>query len=110
AEDCAAAALAGGATWLAVATGREAEQLGRRFSGVRLLTMGALTGEELDAALSARAEVAVWNESFRRLVAERARAMGRPARVHVKFDSGMGRLGSRDPAEVHAVADAAAAD
>ena len=75
----------------------EAAQIGRRFPHVPLLTMGALTDEELDAALAAGSEVAVWREGFRGLVAARARAQGRPARVHVKHDSGMGRLGNRDP-------------
>ena len=55
---CAEAALAGGATRLAVATGGEAERIGRRFAHVPLLTMGALAPEELDTALEAGAEVA----------------------------------------------------
>jgi len=97
---CAEAALAGGATRLAVATAGEAERIGRRFAQVPLLTMGALAVEELDTALEAGSEVAAWRSGFLELVAERARAHGRPARVHVKHDSGMGRLGSRDPAEV----------
>jgi alanine racemase len=104
ADACAAAALDGGATRLAVATGAEAAQIGRRFPHVPLLTMGALTTEELDTALSAGSEVSVWREGFRRLLADRARAVGRPASVHVKHDSGMGRLGNPDPAEVVALA------
>ncbi|HEX8689412.1 MAG TPA: alanine racemase [Solirubrobacterales bacterium] len=103
ADACAAAALAGGATRLAVATGVEAAQIGRRFAHVPLLTMGALGHEDLDAALSAGAEVAVWRDGFLRRVADRARAQGSTARVHVKYDSGMGRLGNRDPAEVLAL-------
>jgi alanine racemase len=103
ADACATAALAGGATRLAVATGAEAAQIGRRLPQVPLLTMGALTVEELDAALAAGSEVAVWHEGFRTLLADRARAQGRPARVHVKHDSGMGRLGNPDPAEVLAL-------
>jgi alanine racemase len=99
-EACAEAALAGGATRLAVATAGEAERLGRRLAHVSLLTMGALVPEELDTALEAGSEVAVWRHDFLDLVAARARAHGRPARVHVKHDSGMGRLGTRDPAEV----------
>jgi alanine racemase len=100
ADACAAAALAGGATRLAVATGAEAAQIGRRFAHVPLLTMGALNAEDLDAALAAGSEVAVWHEGFLRRLADRARAQGSTARVHVKYDSGMGRLGNRDPAEV----------
>lgn len=97
---CAGAALDGGATRLAVATATEAERIGRRFAHIPLLTMGALSPEELDTALEAGAEVAVWRHGFLDLVAARARAHGRPARVHVKHDSGMGRLGNPDPTEV----------
>jgi alanine racemase len=110
ADSCASAALAGGATRLAVATGDEAAQIGRRLPQVPLLTMGALTEEELDAALAAGSEVALWHERFRALAAARARAQGRPARVHVKLDSGMGRLGNRDPDAVVAIARACAED
>jgi alanine racemase len=110
ADKCAGAALAGGATRLAVATAVEAEQIGRRYQHIPLLTMGALTREEVDVVLSAGSEVAVWRESFRALLAERARAQGRPARVHVKYDSGMGRLGNPDPDEVLALARACDAD
>src|SRR5919112_813585 len=97
ADACAEAALAGGATRLAVATAGEAEQIGRRLQQVSLLTMGALTAEEVDTVISAGSELALWREDFRRLIADRARAHGHPARVHVKYDSGMGRLGNRDP-------------
>lgn len=110
ADLCAASALEGGATRLAVATASEAEQIGRRFQHVPLLTMGALTDEEVDAVISAGSELALWREDFRRLVADRARAHGHRARVHVKYDSGMGRLGNSDPGEVVALARACAED
>ncbi len=110
ADACAAAALDGGATRLAVATAGEAEQIGRRFQHVPLLTMGALTAEELDGVISAGSELALWREDFRQLLAARARAHGHRARVHVKYDTGMGRLGNRDPAEVLELARACAAD
>jgi alanine racemase len=110
ADACVAAALDGGATRLAVATASEAEQVGRRFQHVPLLTMGALTEEEVDAAISAGSELALWREDFRRLLADRSRAHGRPARVHVKYDSGMGRLGNGDPDEVMALVRACAED
>jgi alanine racemase len=110
ADGCADAALRGGATRLAVATAGEAEQVGRRFQHVPLLTMGALTAEEVDVAFSAGSELAVWREESRRLIADRARAHGRRARVHVKYDSGMGRLGNRDAAEVLALVRACAED
>jgi alanine racemase len=104
ADGCAAAALEGGAGRLAVATAGEAEQIGRRFQHISLLTMGALTAAEVDVVLSAGSEVAVWREGFRELLSARARAQGRPARVHVKYDSGMGRLGNPDVEQVLALA------
>jgi alanine racemase len=97
------AALAGGAAWLAVATAREAAEL--RAAGiddVPLLVMGALTAHELAMALDARADVVGWREDF-------VAAIDRPARVHVKLDTGMGRLGTRDADEATRVADAVAA-
>lgn len=110
ADACASAALAGGATRLAVATGAEAAQIGRRLPQIPLLTMGALTPDELDSALAAGSEVAVWRDGFRDLLAARGRAQGRAVRVHVKHDSGMGRLGNPDPSEVLALARTVAED
>jgi alanine racemase len=104
AEACARAALEGGASRLAVATAAEAERIRAAFPEARLLTMGALAPEELDVALAAGSDVAVWRSEFLDLVASRARELGRPARVHVKLDSGMGRLGNRAPEEVLALA------
>jgi alanine racemase len=82
------AALAGGATWLAVATAREAAELRAAGVGAPLLVLGALTADELALALDARAEIVAWRDAF-------VAAIDRPARVHVKLDTGMGRLGTR---------------
>jgi alanine racemase len=85
------AALTGGASWLAVAGAAEAKEL--RDAGlreVRVLVMGALSGVEMEEALAADGDVVVWNEQQVRAVAD-AGGGG----VHVKLDSGMGRLGTR---------------
>src|SRR5215213_11692052 len=55
------AALAGGATWLAVAAAHEARELrDAGIADVPVLVMGALSPGELDVALAARADVAAW--------------------------------------------------
>ena len=106
----AGAALRGGATTLAVATADEVAELRAAYPQARLFTMGALSAEELDAVLAAGSELTVWREGFRALVAERGAASGVRPVVHVKHDSGMGRLGERDPDATLALCDAVAAD
>jgi len=97
------AALAGGASWLAVADAREACELrAAGFGGVRILVMGALDPEESAQALAADADVVIWSE---RQLQEVVAAGG--GRVHVKLDSGMGRLGTREAHTARAVARAA---
>jgi alanine racemase len=80
------AALAGGAAWLAVATAAEAAELRAGGIGAPVLVMGALTRDEVRAAVEADADVVAWTEE----VAEAA------PRVHVKLDTGMSRLGTKD--------------
>jgi alanine racemase len=80
------AALAGGAEWLAVATAAEAAELRAGGVGAPVLVMGALTGDELRTAIEADADVVAWSEE----VADAA------PRVHVKLDTGMSRLGTKD--------------
>ena len=101
------AALAGGASWLGVATAGEAHALREAGIDARLLVMGALTAPEIALAIDADADVVVWREaSVGALVAA---AGPTPVRVHVKLDTGMGRLGTRSVDEARRVVDAAAA-
>jgi alanine racemase len=96
------AALAGGAQWLAVAGAAELLELRAAGLDVPILAMGALTRLELAAVLAADGDVVVWNEGYLRAVADEG-----GGRVHVKLDSGMGRLGTRDPEQATAVVQAA---
>ena len=101
------AALAGGARQLAVATAAEAAEL--REAGVQapVLVMGAIGGDELADALDAGAELVAWSEEFvAELIRAGAGSGAAPVRVHVKLDTGMGRLGTRDPQQALRLADA----
>jgi alanine racemase len=107
AAQAARAAQAGGAPWLAVATAEEAAALRAEGIAGPLLIMGALSEDELTVALRARADVVVWREELVAALAAHPDADG--AGVHVKLDTGMGRLGTRDVEEATRTADAAAA-
>lgn len=103
AKQVAAAAQRAGADWLAVATAREAIALRGEGVGGRLLVMGALTREEVQELAGLRGEpvdVVAWHPDFVAWLPDRL------DRVHVKLDTGMGRLGTRDPAQADAVAEA----
>jgi alanine racemase len=105
-EACARAALEGGAGWLAVATAEEADSLRGAGIEARVLVMGALTSEDLRTAIGADADVVVWDPAFVATVS--GAAVDRPVRVHVKLDTGMGRLGARDEETAGTVLDAVA--
>jgi alanine racemase len=96
------AALAGGASWIAVATAAEAAELRAAGVDARLLVMGALTAADLRVALEADADVVAWSHPFLDSL--------EGGRVHVKYDTGMGRLGTADPDEARALIERVAAD
>jgi alanine racemase len=96
----AGAALAGGAQWLAVATAQEAAELRRAGIEARILVMGAISDDELPVALAARADLVAWSERFVDDVvlaaADVSPSLSGPVGLHVKLDTGLGRLGTRD--------------
>jgi alanine racemase len=96
------AALDAGAGWLAVATAEEAAALRAAAIGSRLLVLGAISGQELPIALAAGAELLAWSEEF---VADVVASAWAPVRLHVKLDTGMGRLGTREMDEALRVAE-----
>jgi alanine racemase len=98
AVDCAAAALGGGASAACVATVAEALELRRALPAARIVVMGPAAAHELGAARDASLELVAGD------------GVPEGLRVHVKLDTGMGRLGTFDPAEARAVCDLAAAD
>lgn len=101
------AALRGGASMLAVATATEAVELRQAGFDVPILVLGAISDEELSPAVAAGAEITVWDPHFVARLRAAAASAPAPIGVHVKLDSGLGRLGTRDVDEalatVHAV-------
>jgi alanine racemase len=101
------AALEGGARRLAVATVEEAEELRAAGIAAPILVMGPLLGDEAARALAAGAEIVAWTPEMCRLAAE---ARPGEARIHLKLDTGMGRLGARPEDVADLVAAAARPD
>lgn len=88
------AALAGGADWLGVALLDEA--LALRAAGIGSPLLAWLLGpdEPWPAALEADIDLSVSTATTLSSIADAARERGRPARVHLKVDTGLGRSGS----------------
>ena len=91
------AAIAGGATWLGTAVLAEALQL--RAAGVdgRILAWLAAPGERWGDAIEAGIDLSVAASWAIDEIAAAARDTGRPARLHLKVDSGLGRSGATVP-------------
>lgn len=99
------AALAAGATWLAVAQVPEAAPLRDLGIEAPILLLSQPRPDELDDALELDLDVTVYSPDLLRTLADAARARGVAARVHLKVDTGMRRVGV-EPGDALAVAEA----
>ncbi len=106
--ECARAALAGGATWLAVASVDEAGELLDEVQA-RLLVLGPVRPLDVEQAVACDMELVAWQEDLVHHVADLAHELGKTARIHVKLDTGMGRFGVREHERASRVVAAAAA-
>ena len=88
-------ALAHGARRLAVAVVEEGVHLRQSAIACPILVMGWTPPWQYGLALRYDLELAISSEDEARALAETARREGRKVRVHVKIDTGMGRLGLR---------------
>jgi alanine racemase len=89
----ATAALAGGAEWLGVAIPEEALALRDAGIAARVLVMGASDPSTAAALVRAGIDAVVSTDELLAALSAEASRQGRPARVHVKVDTGMGRVG-----------------
>ncbi len=93
AVECAGAVIAGGADRIAVATCLEGQQLREAGIGVPIQVLGALFPEEVKPAVRFGLTVSLHELYIARLVALEAVATGQTIPIHLKIDTGMGRLG-----------------
>ncbi len=89
----AGAALRGGAAWCGVARSDEAMELRRGGVGCPILLLGWAPSQALPELLAAGVSLTVWSPDQVSEIAATARTLGRGARVHLKVDTGMSRLG-----------------
>jgi alanine racemase len=88
----ATAACAGGAGWLGVSSPEEALELREAGVTAEILTVGWTHPARLADLIAAGVHITVWEPD--QVTAAAEAGGGRPARLHFKIDSGMGRLGS----------------
>ncbi len=85
--------LHSGATWLGVACLGEAQVLRRAGIDAPILILGFTPAWQARAAVLDDVRVALFSTHVAQALSRAAQAVGRVARVHVKVDTGMGRLG-----------------
>ncbi|GAB4256591.1 alanine racemase [Deferrisoma sp.] len=89
------AARDAGASWFGVALLEEALELRGAGLSEPVLVLGAVPASAAPAAVGAGVRLALFDPDLARALDAAARGRGRPARVHLKIDTGMGRVGVR---------------
>ncbi|MDR0928286.1 MAG: alanine racemase [Oscillospiraceae bacterium] len=96
-------ALGHGADALAVAIPEEGAQLRGAGLTAPILVLGGIAPEGAEAALRYALTQTIFDADTARALETAARERGGTARVHIKIDSGMGRVGVRDENELRAL-------
>ena len=87
------AALEGGATWCGVARFSEALELRQAGIDCPILLLGYTPEEHLEKMIKQRVSMTVWESGQIELLSEIAGQAGQAARIHLKVDTGMSRIG-----------------
>lgn len=96
-------ALSAGASWLAVARVDEGVQLRRTGIEAPILVLGASLADELDAGISHALTLTLTSVQGVHDAQEATLRQGKCCHVHLKLDTGMGRIGLRTEDEVRRV-------
>jgi alanine racemase len=86
-------ALAAGATWLGVATPEEAVYLREAGIPSRILVLGPIAAEQAELVVDHGLDQCVSDPAQADALDRAARRRGRPVSLHLKVDTGMGRVG-----------------
>ncbi len=88
------AALEGGATWCGLARFEEALELRNAGIDCPLLLFGWVPPQQIALAIINKISMTVWDQDQINLISKTAAEIQKKAHVHLKVDTGMGRLGS----------------
>lgn len=103
AEQTARAAIRGGADMLAVASVGEGRQLREKGIDVPVLVLGAVTANDAAEGVRYNLIQTVCSPEMIRICESAAGKQQKQTEVHLKFDTGMGRIGVRTEAEKNEV-------
>ena len=92
---CARAALEAGATWIGTAVPEEALELRAAGIDAPILTWLHAPGDDFAALVHAGIDIAVSGQWALHAILEAVEHIGRPARVQLKADTGLGRNGAQ---------------
>lgn len=87
------AAIDAGATWLGVATLEEGLQLRQAGLSHPILVFGSIGRQYLETAISQSLDMVVYDLDVLQSVSAAAERVRQPGQIHLKIDTGMGRVG-----------------
>lgn len=91
--EVARAAVAAGATWCGVARLEEAVALRRAGINSHILVLGYTSPDRIVEAVNNNISLTIYDQRLGEVYAEQAGRLGVGLRLHIKVDTGMGRLG-----------------
>ena len=96
-------ALKNGADWLGVAIPEEGEALRAAGIDAPILVLGGVNEKGAEASVRFGLTQAVFDVQRVNMLEDAAKRLGKRAQVHIKCDTGMGRIGVRDEGELQEV-------
>lgn len=91
--------LENGADWLGIATCDEGISLRKSNISVPMLILGYTVEEQLESVIEYDLTQTVYSFEMAELLSKTALKMGKSAKVHIKIDTGMGRIGFQPTAD-----------